>query len=106
MDSESKCSPKFNSGPPYSLGVEVLCEANGLVLQWAFVLEADHPQYCLRLHNGQEIDTSVTLVGFMPQYALASDADNPFKDLQMNRGVMNGSFRIQTDVQLDSLQRV
>ena len=47
-DSEKMGPPKFNSGPPYLVGEEVLCEANGMVLQRAFVLEADHPRYQLR----------------------------------------------------------
>ena len=68
-DSGSKCPPKFNSGPPCLMGEDLLCEANGLVLHWAFVLEADHPRYCLWLHNGQEIDMGVTPLGLMPQYA-------------------------------------
>ena len=42
-DSEKIGPPKFNSSPPYSVGEEVLCEANGMVLQRAFMLETDHP---------------------------------------------------------------
>ena len=83
-DSESKGPTKFNSRPPYSVWEEVLCEANGMVLQGVFMLESDHPQYRLHLRNGQEIDTAVMPSGLMPQYApgcFAPDADDPFKDL-------------------------
>ena len=31
-DSESRCPPKFHSGPHYLVGEEVLCEVNGLVM--------------------------------------------------------------------------
>ena len=61
------------------------------------------------LHNEQEIDTGVTLAGLIPRYTLVCfppDADDPFKDLQMGRGIKNGLFGIQIDAQLDSLQRV
>ena len=43
-DSEIRGPPsKFNSGPPYLMGEEVLCEVNGMVLRRAFVLKAEHP---------------------------------------------------------------
>ena len=53
-DSEKRGPPKFNSGHPYLVGGEVLCGANGMVLQQAVVLKADHPQYRLCLYSGQE----------------------------------------------------
>ena len=42
-DSELRCPPKFNSGHPYLVGEEVLCEGNSLVLRRVFVLGGDHP---------------------------------------------------------------
>ena len=74
-----------------------------------FLLEADHPQYHLHLHNGHKIDTGVTWVGLIPRYApgyFTPDVDDPFKDLQMELGVKKWSFGIQIDAQLDSLWRV
>ena len=94
-DSESTGPPKFNSGPPYSVGKEVLCEVNGMALYLAFVLEADHPRYRLRLHHGQEIDTTVKPAGLVPQYApgySTPDADGSFKDLRTKWRVKNGSL--------------
>ena len=66
----------------------MLCEPSGGVLQRAFILEANHLCYRLRLHDGQEIDTGVTPVGLLLRYApghFAPDGDNPFKDLQIER---------------------
>ena len=57
------------------------------------MLEVDHPQYPLHLHNGQEINTAIMPVGLMPRYTLGyfpPDADDPFKDLQMKRGERMG----------------
>ena len=87
----------------------MLCEANGGVLQRAFALEANHLQCHLCLHDGQEIDTGVTPAGLFPQYVpghFAPGVDNPFNDLQSERVVKSGLYRIQIDVQLDSLRRV
>ena len=108
-DSKKRGPPKSNGGPPYSVGEEVLCEANGMHLQRAFVLEADHPRYRLRLQNGQEIDTAVTPAGLIPRYApgyFAPDVEDPFKDLRLRQGIKNGSFGIRIDAQLDALRKV
>ena len=85
-----------------------MCEANGMVLQRAFVLKADHPRYRLRLHSDQEINTAVTPAGLMPQYSpgyFPPDVEDPFKNLRMEQGIKNGSFGIRIDAQLDSLQK-
>ena len=108
-NSEKGGPPKQNSGPPYSVGEEVLCEANGIPLQRAFVLEADHPRYRLRLYSGQELNTAVTPARLIPWYVpgyYAPDVENPFKDLHMKQGIKKGSFGIRIDAQLDSLRKV
>ena len=102
-------APQFNSGHPFLEGEEVLHEASGSVPQRAFVLEANHPRYCLGLHNGQKIDRGVTSAGLLPQYVpgrLAPDMEDPFKDLQIERLVKSRSYGIQIDVQLEFFRRV
>ena len=87
----------------------MLCEANGWVLQQAFVMEANHPWCRLCLQNGQEIDTGIMPAGLLPRYApgpFDPDVDDPFKDIWSEPLVKSGSHGIQIDDQLDSLQRV
>ena len=86
-----------------------MCHAGGDQLQREFVLEAEHPRYCLRLADGTTIDISVTPAYLIPAYPsgkFAPDSNDSFKELRLDHLVKIGSFGLVIDAQRDSLRRI
>ncbi len=104
-------SPKTNPGPPYAVGDVILCDPPGQErLQRAYVLDADHPRYKLRLESGRTLSTFVGRTGawLTPRYApgeFASGQDDPFSNIR-TENLQIGSFGIHIDAQLESLRKV
>ena len=98
-------------GPPFAAGDTVLCDMvdEDIACQLAYVVQANHPVYLLRLEDGRTIDTCDVNVILFPCYSsscFAPDEEDPFVDVKLESQVARGSFGIQVDAQRDSLRRI
>ena len=114
-------SPAQNPGPPFKVGDVILGDIPGHLwgmdpkvswLQRCFVLQADHPNYKLRMEKGATLWTSTAESYLIARWAMgegtqfAEDADDPFEDLRADPSLHYGSYGIHVDAQLDSLQKI
>ncbi len=104
---------KLNPGPPYASGDIISCNSCSPLathgLQRAYMLSADHPNYCLQLEEGVTIDTHTGETWMTPRYipgVFAPDQDDPFKEALKRGDVKVGSYGMHIDAQLDALQKI
>ncbi len=102
--------PKKNPGPPFAVGDVIMCNICGTAgLQQAFVLSADHPKYHLCLEEGRTVGTHVGEAWMSPRWVpgeFVEDQDDPFARVWTNYKLKMGSYGIQVDLQLESLQKI
>ena len=107
-----------STGPPFAVGDKILCDSGtGWILR-AWVLEAEHPRYVLRLDDRSTVDTGNNKCSLFPAYLhgkFSPAPDDPFLDLRAEHSipidgiglnVRRGSFGVVVDAQLDSLRRI
>jgi len=114
-------SPAQNPGPPFKVGNVILGDVPGHLwgmdpkvswLQRCFVLQADHPNYKIRMEKGATLWTNTTESYLIARWAtgegtqFAEDADDPFADLRADPSLHYSSYGVHMDAQLDSLQKI
>ena len=107
-----------NPGPLFAVGDVINCDEGKHGRQWAFVCNADHPPYQLKLESGATVSTSMQETWLTPQFAtgpgnpnnLAPPQDDPFPKLRRNfeRGKAGtkqriGSYGVHGNAQRKSL---
>ena len=110
-----------NPGPPFKVGDVILCDIPGQLwgmdpmvnwLQRGFIMQAEHPNYKIRLERGATVWTNTSESWLQPRPLqgvgtdLAGDADDPFSDLRGDSSLRFGSYGIHLDAQRDSLTKV
>jgi hypothetical protein len=90
-------SPATNPGPPFKVGDVILCDIPGQLwgmdpkinwLQRGFIMQADDPNYKIRLEQGATVWTSRSESWLQSRWAMgpgtqfAEDVDDPFADLR------------------------
>jgi hypothetical protein len=102
---------KLNPGPPFAVGDVIIVDVPGHPpgRQQAFVMNADHPRYRIRLEKGGTVWTSMGKAWLQPRIApgqLAPKSDNPLVDLQAGTKLKLGSYGVHIDAQLESVEKV
>ena len=120
-DPELGPSLPSNPGPPFKVGDVILCDIPGQLwgmdpkvnwLQRGFVMQAEHPNYKIRLEKGATVWTNTSESWLQPRplkgvgTELAEDVDDPFADLRGDSSLKFGSYGIHVDPQRDSLKKV
>jgi hypothetical protein len=114
-------SPATNPGPPFKVGNVILCDIPGQLwgmdpkinwLQRGFIMQADDPNYKIRLEQGAMVWTSRSESWLQPCWAMgpgtqfAEDVDDPFADLRDDPSLRFGSYGVHIDDQCDALEKV
>ena len=114
-------SPPQNPGPPFKVGDVILGDVPGHLwgmdpkvswLQRCFILQANHPNYKIRMEKGATLWTNTTESYLIARWAMgegtqfAEDADDPFADLRADPSLHYGSYGVHVDSQMDSLKKI
>ena len=114
-------SPATNPGPPFKVGDIVLCDIPGKLwgvdpkincLQRGFIMQADDPNYKIRLEQGATVWTNRSEFWLQLHWAMglgtqfAEDVDNPFADLRDDPSMRFGSYGVHINAQCDALKKV
>ena len=114
-------NPDQNPGPPFKVVDIILCDIPGQLwgmdptincLQRGFVMQAEEPNYKIRLEQGATVRTNRNESWFCPQWAtgpgtpFAEDADDPFANLRAKPSKRFGLYEVHIDAQQDALKKV
>ena len=114
-------SPAKNPGPPFKVGDVILCDVPGQLwgmdpkvnwLQRGFIMQADDPNYKIRLEQGATVWTNRNESWLQSRWAMgpgtefADDMDDPFGDLRDDPSLRLGSYGVHIDAQRDALEKV
>jgi hypothetical protein len=111
----------MNPGPPFKVGDVIRCEVPGQLWgadpnlrrrQRGFIMEADHPNYKIRLEKGATVWTNMFESSLTARCAqgegteFPEDADDPFSDLRSDPTLRFGSYGLHVDAQNKALKKV
>ena len=114
-------SPAKNPGPPFKEGDVILCDIPGQLwgmdpkiscLQRGFIMQADDPNYKIRLEQGATVWTNRSESWLRPRWAMgpgtefAEDVDDPFADLRNDPTLRFGSYGVHINAQCDALKKI
>jgi hypothetical protein len=114
-------SPAKNPGPPFKVGDVIFCDIPGQLwgmdpkiscLQRGFMMQADDPNYKIRLEQGAMVWTNRSESWLRPRWAMgpgtefAEDVDDPFADLRNDPTLRFGSYGVHINAQCDALKKV